>query len=176
MTPGAIVQLVFRARLVSMIEEMTSGALLHNLGLTFRDARHHAFWATKNDAEKIAHRATVLAHAPRWPAVSLAKCCRIPCSTDRHGQDKKPHWWVFIGDQKQNRIFVPPIKIADVPLCLPMSSPNDRLYKLTFQAPPNVGSLSLQVHFVSDAFVGSDVRRSIVVCYISQAPDAVLLT
>jgi len=142
-TPGAIVQLVFQARLISMTQETTE-APGHNLET--KDERHQAFWSTKNDAEEIANPATLLAHAPQWRA------------------DRKPQWWVFIGDLKQNRIFVPPTKISDVPLYLPTSTasgPKDRLYKLTFQAPPNVGSLSLQVHFVSDTFVGDDIHRTI---------------
>jgi translocation protein SEC63 len=70
--PGAIVQLVFRARLVPIIEE-TTPALSPDLKI--RDERHQVFWATKNDAEEIAHPAAVLAHTPCWPAVSAAKCC-----------------------------------------------------------------------------------------------------
>lgn len=94
------------------------------------------------------------------------KICLVLLLNRSSKQDRKPHWWVFIGDLKQNRIFVPPTKISDAPLYLPTSTtsgPKDRLYKLTFQAPPNAGSLSLQVHFVSDTFVGDDIHRTITV-------------
>lgn len=39
----------------------------------------------------------------------------------------------------------------------------DRLYKMTFQAPQNAGTIPLTIHFVSDSFVGEDVRRSVAV-------------
>ena len=162
-TPGAIVQLVFRARLVPVTEEIKSQTPVHNLDL---NERHQAFWAMRNDAEEISRPPTVLAHTPRWPTVSVVRCASLFVAQSTHKQDKKPYWWVFIGDQKQNRIFVPPMRFTDVPLCLgtsPASGSEDRLYKITFQAPPSVGSLSLQVRFVSDTFVVDDIRKSITV-------------
>ena len=68
-TPGAIVQVVFQARLIPMTQESTD-APGHNFALQPKDERHQAFWSMKNDAEEIAYPATLLAHAPQWRAVS----------------------------------------------------------------------------------------------------------
>lgn len=65
----------------------------------------------------------------------------------------------MIGDQKMNRVIVPPIRVTDVPYANPSKAPKDyRMYKLQFQAPPQVGVYTFQLAFVSDTFVGEDVR------------------
>ena len=70
----------------------------------------------------------------------------------------------MIGDQKVNRIIVPPIRVTDVPYCNTATDfKADRLYKLQFQAPPQVGSYGFQVHFVSDSFLWDDIRRNVTV-------------
>lgn len=78
-------------------------------------------------------------------------------------QQRRPQWWVLIGDQKVNRVIVPPMRFSDVPYSNPTKARNYRVYKLQFQAPPNVGAYGFQIHFVSDTFVGEDVRRDVVV-------------
>ena len=76
----------------------------------------------------------------------------------------------MIGDQKLNRVIVPPVKFKDVPVYDPSADHSYRIYKLQFQAPPNTGLYTFQVHFVSDTFVGEDVRRDIMVCVLPPIP------
>lgn len=65
----------------------------------------------------------------------------------------------MIGDQKLNKVIVPPIRISDVPYANPSKDPQDyRSYKLQFQAPPSVGIYTFQILFISDTYVGGDVR------------------
>ncbi|KAF8306252.1 hypothetical protein DL93DRAFT_2065614 [Clavulina sp. PMI_390] len=146
-TPGAIVHLVFQARVVPQTKP-TGPHISEASSSAPKDERHQSFWSNKKDTEDITNPVVPLAHAPHWPT------------------ERKPQWWIFLADQKQNRVFVPPMKFSEVPLYDPnvpaASQATDRLYKLTFQAPPTAGTLALQVHFVSDSFLGEDIRRSIV--------------
>ncbi|KAG8993435.1 secretory subunit [Tulasnella sp. 427] len=58
-----------------------------------------------------------------------------------------------------NKVIVPPIRVSDVPYANASKAPKDhRMYKLQFQAPPQVGVYTFQLAFVSDTFVGEDVR------------------
>lgn len=71
----------------------------------------------------------------------------------------------MIGESKQNRVIVPPMKFSDVPFADSRKTRDYRIYKLQFQAPPQVASYHFQLHFVSDTFVGEDVRQDIIVSY-----------
>lgn len=65
----------------------------------------------------------------------------------------------MIGDQKLNKVIVPPTRISDVPYANASKAPYDyRTFKLQFQAPPQVGVYTFQLLFVSDTFVGEDVK------------------
>ena len=113
--------------------------------------------------------ATGYAHSPYWP--SVRPLLPLPLHKITHPtpilQNRKPQWWVMVGDQKLNRVIVPPMKISDVPYSNPSKAKNYRMYKLQFQAPPSEGVFTFQLHFVSDTFVGEDVRRHVVVCSLS---------
>ncbi len=82
----------------------------------------------------------------------------------------------MIGDQKMNKVIVPPIRVSEVPYANPSKAPQDyRKYKLQFQAPPQVGVYTFQLLFVSDTFVGEDVRLFLPVrCYAASVFGALL--
>ncbi|KAF8334977.1 Sec63 Brl domain-containing protein [Cantharellus anzutake] len=159
-TPGAIVQLTLRLQLTSPLinsaadgENFVPPDPVRRSGETdvdfskrrakAADERELTFLNTKAEAED-RNINKQLAHAPYW------------------SEDRKPGWWVMIGDEKVNRIIVPPIRVTDVPYCdVETGSKPDRLYKLQFQAPPDVGSFGFQLHFVSDTFLWDDIRRPI---------------
>ncbi|KAJ3048824.1 secretory subunit [Rhizophlyctis rosea] len=71
------------------------------------------------------------AHAPFYPA------------------DKKPTWWVLMGDIRQNRLITAG-KTAD------LAPGKDATVRLQFQAPPRPGSWDFQIFIKSDSFVGCD--------------------
>lgn len=159
-TPSAVVQLVFKLRLVSPLESSGStkgiGPLPSETDVnttkrtaTAESERTQAFLNSKKEAEDLqpVDSGFGFAHAPYWP------------------EDCRPSWWVFVGDQKLNRVIVPPVRFTDVPY--PSATPDssaektDRLYKIQFQAPPTVGAYTFQINFVSDTFVVEDVRQNI---------------
>jgi len=107
------------------------------------EKREQEFLVSKKDAEdtSLDNTGRTFAHAPHWP------------------QTKKPSWWVILGDIKANRVVVPPFKVSDVPF----TDSDYRMYKLQFQAPPNVGSYTWRVFVVSDTYVGDDTYQDITV-------------
>ncbi|KAJ3035523.1 secretory subunit [Rhizophlyctis rosea] len=70
-------------------------------------------------------------HAPFYPA------------------EKKPSWWVMMGDIRQNRLITAG-KTND------LSPGNDATVRLQFQAPPRPGSWQFQIFVKSDSYLGCD--------------------
>ncbi|KAG2172482.1 hypothetical protein INT44_006655 [Umbelopsis vinacea] len=75
------------------------------------------------------------AHAPYYPG------------------EKKPYWWVYLGDPKVNRIIVPPQKITDIV--------TKKTIKIQFPGPPKAGTYTFSYFVRSDSFVGTDLRQDI---------------
>ncbi|KAH8555826.1 Sec63 Brl domain-containing protein [Umbelopsis sp. PMI_123] len=67
--------------------------------------------------------------------------------------EKKPYWWVYLGDPKVNRIIVPPQKITDVV--------TKKTIKIQFPGPPKAGTYTFSYYVRSDSFVGTDIRQDI---------------
>ena len=84
------------------------------------EKREREFLISKEDAEDISldNTGKASAHAPQWP------------------QMKKPLRWVILGDVKASRVVVPLFKVSDIPY----TDSGYRMYKVHFQAPPDVGS------------------------------------
>ncbi|GAA5910707.1 hypothetical protein JCM5296_006819 [Sporobolomyces johnsonii] len=78
---------------------------------------------------------TPLAHAPHFP------------------KNRKPTWYIFVGDHKLNRVFVAPHKFSD------MGDSAVRTIRMSFQAPPGPGLYTFQVYVMSDSFVGTDAQK-----------------
>jgi len=68
-----------------------------------------------------------------------------------------------LGDDKSNRIVVPPFKITDIPFSNAGSDRDYRSYKIQFQGPPSTGLFTWRVYLVSDTFVGEEVVKDITV-------------
>ena len=68
----------------------------------------------------------------------------------------------MLADVKSNKVVVPPMKIADVPVADPRSGIDYRSYKIQFQAPQNVGLFTWKVFVVSDTFVGDEASRDVI--------------
>ncbi|GAA5970637.1 hypothetical protein JCM11641_007380 [Rhodosporidiobolus odoratus] len=78
---------------------------------------------------------TPLAHAPHF------------------AKNRKPAWYIFVGDHKLNRVFVAPHRFTD------MGEGQTRTIRMTFQAPPGAGLYTFQVYVMSDSFVGTDAQK-----------------
>jgi translocation protein SEC63 len=82
-------------------------------------------------------------------------------------QIRKPSWWIVLADDKSNRVVVPPMKIADIPLFDPSTDRNYRAFKVQFQGPPTTGLFTWRVYIVSDTFVGEEVSADMTVRHSS---------
>ncbi|GAA5823179.1 hypothetical protein JCM5353_005806, partial [Sporobolomyces roseus] len=68
-------------------------------------------------------------------------------------KNRKPTWYIFVGDHKLNRVFVAPHKFTD------MGDSAIRTVRMSFQAPPGPGLYTFQVYVMSDSFVGTDAQK-----------------
>ena len=82
-------------------------------------------------------------------------------------QNRRPRWWAVLGDDKTNRVVVPPLQLSDLPYADPHRTRNYRTFKMQFQAPQGVGLYTWRIHFISDTFVGEDVSRDLTVCCLT---------
>jgi translocation protein SEC63 len=149
-TPAAIVYLVVKLRLTppnsSPAAEKEETPEVIKQRLREDEAKDYAFLTSKAETEEgFGDDAVGWAHAPRWPA------------------NRKPSWWLVLGDDKSNRIAVPPIKITDVPFSDPSKARNYRSYKLQFQAPQQIAMFTWKIYLVSDTFVGEEIEQNITV-------------
>ena len=139
MTPLSFINLIVKLRIPR------SSATNEEPSIPPKDAekREQEFLVSKKDAEDtlLDNTGRTFAHAPHWP------------------QTKKSSWWVLLGDIKANRVVVPPFKVLDVPF----TDSDYRMYKVQFQAPPNVGSYTWRVFVVSDTYVGDDTYQDVTV-------------
>lgn len=101
-----------------------------------------------------------LAHVPYYPGVRY--CCCLP-SFQLHMidllthpillQEKKPCWWILLGDPKVNRIIVPPKKVTDIT--------DEQIIQITFPGPPKPGVYSFSVFIKSDTYAGTDIMKDV---------------
>ncbi|KAG0213313.1 secretory subunit [Mortierella sp. NVP41] len=79
--------------------------------------------------------------------------------------EKKPFWWIVLGDHKNNRIVVAPTKITDV-----MSKP--KTIRIQFQSPPRPGQYSFNLFIKSDSTLGADILQDMTLTVLdaSQLP------
>lgn len=70
-------------------------------------------------------------------------------------QNRKPTWYIFVGDHKLNRIFVAPEKFTD------MGVNHVRTVRITFQAPPGPGLYTFQAYVMCDSYVGTDIQKDV---------------
>ena len=151
-TPLSFINLIVKLRIPSSpTTEEESSAKPKDV-----EKREQEFLVSKKDAEDVLldNTGRAFAHAPRWP------------------QMKKPSWWVVLGDIKANRVVVPPFKVSDVPY----TDSDYRMYKMQFQAPPNVGPYTWRVFVVSDTYIGDDTYEDITVRFFQRSLGPVILT
>lgn len=154
MTAGAIVQFVVKlklsppSRVSGVLNNGVSGSLLSSTSSSTSSVRP----STEADED-----------------VSLdALIGRSSSSVDKTGKqagayvrapyfinEKKPRWWVFIGDAKLNRVIVQPTEVGEIGPDL------TRNYSVQFQAPSSPGLYTFQVHVKSLNYLGSDATVNV---------------
>ncbi|KAG2200548.1 hypothetical protein INT47_012334, partial [Mucor saturninus] len=67
--------------------------------------------------------------------------------------EKKPCWWIFLGDPKVNRILVPHKKVTDIV--------DEQTVKIPFPGPPKPGVYTFSLYVKSDTYTGTDILQDI---------------
>ena len=80
-------------------------------------------------------------------------------------EERKPEWFVELGDDKSDRIIVPPSKFTDV------GQTSTRVFKINLQAPPEPGMFSFRLKVQSDSFLGSSASVPMTL-RVDKAPDS----
>ncbi|KAG5645765.1 hypothetical protein DXG03_005302 [Asterophora parasitica] len=149
-TPSSIVFLVVKLRIspptLKSAEQEDLDVDETKRRIKLNDEKDEEFLLSRKEAEDLPSEdaLTGSAHAPYWPG------------------ERKPSWWLVLGDEKSNRVVVPPVKISDIPLTQPGHERDFRSYKVQFQAPPNVGVFTWKAQLISDTFVGEDSSVDII--------------
>ncbi|GBB85041.1 hypothetical protein RclHR1_11610001 [Rhizophagus clarus] len=68
-------------------------------------------------------------------------------------RDKIPYWWLFMADDKKDRIIIEPMKITNIV--------TTRTIRCHFQAPHDPGLYSYVAYLKSDSYVGTDIRKDL---------------
>ena len=78
-------------------------------------------------------------------------------------RDHAPRWHLFLAESKQNRVAVPPFTFStfNKPIFDQSGKPtfNVQTMKLQFQAPPQVGQFTFVMHLVCDSYIGMDSKK-----------------
>lgn len=161
-TPGAVVSFTLKLRLAPPGQTNEAPAAVDAL-----HAVENAEGAEKSVEELIGRsRAdegvvpTPLAHAPHFPKVRGGRRKRLfaiaganLADSSSTAQNRKPAWYIFVGDHKLNRVFVAPHRFTDI------GEGTTRTVRMTFQAPPGPGLYTFQVYVMCDSFVGADAQK-----------------
>ena len=167
-TPGAIVSFTLKLRLAppGQAPQATAAAdSLHDAGNAEGEEKsvEELIGRSKADEGVVP---TPLAHAPHFPKVRARPndlpvfgsfaifdlCAHEPCDFTPL-QNRKPAWYIFVGDHKLNRVFVAPHRFTDI------GEGTTRTVRMTFQAPPGPGLYTFQVYVMCDSFVGADAQK-----------------
>ncbi|SAM09060.1 hypothetical protein [Absidia glauca] len=73
--------------------------------------------------------------------------------TPYYPNEKKPYWWIFLGDPKVNRILVPPRKVSDIV--------DEKTIRIPFAGPPKPGTYTFSLFVKCDTYAGTDILQNI---------------
>ena len=81
-------------------------------------------------------------------------------------RDHSPRWHIFLGDNKQGKIAVPPFTFStfDKPLFNDDGTPtyNVQTLQMQFGAPPQPGRYTFAMHCICDSYIGLDIKMDVV--------------
>lgn len=67
--------------------------------------------------------------------------------------EKRPSWWLMMGNPQVNKSLTPPMKITDML--------DEKVVRFTFQAPPKTGTFPITIYVKSDCSIGFDVKTEV---------------
>ncbi|CAI2175526.1 11208_t:CDS:10, partial [Funneliformis geosporum] len=142
-TPGSIVTLIIKLRIVnskSKAEEIKMNGVSNDddddeeeKGSYLDSEDELLYGGNKN--KQISNEKNDFVHAPYL------------------SRDKKPYWWIFMADDKKDKIIIEPMKVTDIV--------TTRTIKRQFQAPQEPGLYSFVAYIKSDSYVGTDIRKDL---------------
>ncbi|PWZ01215.1 hypothetical protein BCV70DRAFT_199573 [Testicularia cyperi] len=154
-TTGAIVQFVVKLRLLPPIKD---GSLLRD-GRRLNAPRMDDETSVRPDVDGDETDSKAAASSGKGGSEAAEnKDGKTPLGYARapyFWDERKPSWYVLIGDQKLDRVIVQPTKVSDI------GSETIRTYSVQFQAPPQAGLYTFQAILKSDSFLGCDASRMV---------------
>jgi len=67
--------------------------------------------------------------------------------------EKRPGWWLMMGNPQVNKSLTPPTKINDLS--------GEKVLRFTFQTPPKVGTYPITLYVKSDCSLGFDIKQEV---------------
>ncbi|KAK8211008.1 Sec63 Brl domain-containing protein [Phyllosticta capitalensis] len=153
-TPGSLVQFVIKARIIppgaTNVPELTEKDLAD---IDPKEGDLDALHGRKKGVEaEEAKKAEIAGQPPLAHAPYLAR-------------DHSPRWHIFLGDNRQGKIVVPPFTFTkfDKPLFDESGNPtyNVQTLKMQFGAPPQAGQYRFTMFMVCDSYVGMDTKMDV---------------
>jgi translocation protein SEC63 len=145
LTPSSLVQYVVKARFIPPGTPAASIPPVSEKDLQDIDPAEGDLKAQKIEQEQ--HHVP-LAHAPYF------------------ARDRSPRWHIFLADNRQGKIAVPPFSFSAFDK-KPFDSEGKPTFnvvtlKMQFAAPPQAGEYKFQMHLVCDSYVGFDHKQDAV--------------
>ena len=79
-------------------------------------------------------------------------------------QDKRPAFWVLLGDMRTNKPLVTPSRVLNIPWLRAEEAgktSESKTIRIQFQAPPKPGEYPFTLWVKSDSYVGTDARGEV---------------
>lgn len=134
-TTGAIITFILKLQNGEVTSvETTQDVAKANDDEEEEEEEDEAIVSPKDDKKKDT-KSLPMAHTPYYPG------------------EKKPCWWIFLGDPKVNRILVPHKKVTDIV--------DEQTIKIPFPGPPKPGVYTFSLYVKSDTYTGTDILQDI---------------
>jgi translocation protein SEC63 len=156
-TPGSLVQFVVKGRI---IPPGATPPEVNELDLEDVDPEEGDLDALqgrkKNTAKAGGRKDSSAEDKPNLPPIALAPYFAL---------DHSPRWFMFLADNKQGKMVVPPFTIVSLDKELFDEQGNQtfamQTLKMQFQAPPQAGEYTFMMHLISDSYIGMDTRMEV---------------
>ncbi|KAH8929899.1 hypothetical protein BT69DRAFT_1328394 [Atractiella rhizophila] len=145
-TPSSWVHLVLKVRLSNPSKRLALKREGVNPSLKAKEAGEHEEALKGEEAEL----EELLGRKKKWGADGEA--VMPDAHTPWFPKNRKAGWHVFIGDRKNNKIFVPPSQVLTE-----VGPDRIRTFKIQFQAPPQPSAYFFRLFVKSDTYVDADL-------------------
>lgn len=172
-TPGSIVSLIVKARYVyptTPISSATNGGAAREESVEVVEGSVEAA-----DGEAKVEEVNEKSPIPSRSASPKVKSVITPAKPSKPtGYIHAPHWpanrapsfQVMLGDSKLDKVIVPPTRFTDIPMPNADGTPAEpKEFTIQLPAPPQPNLYSFVAYLTSDALVGADVSRPIMVSF-----------